>query len=105
MGGEFVGSALCIFVNANWCTVQIECRDPNLRLDEFKSVTLKCEVINNLWQQWASAVGERGAKARVEFFGDAGTTDDTALFEHKWFQSSFREIVGRHETIVASADY
>src|SRR5258707_13610041 len=104
MLSEFIDCSLPIFINTNRRTVKIERRNSNLWLDEFKSVTMKLEVVNNLGRQRASAADNRNAKAWVKFFGRAGATDRLAALKHERLESRPGEIVSGDQAVVAGAD-
>src|SRR5437667_5861615 len=104
MCGQFTGRAFRIFINAKRRPVEFQGRNPNRRVNEFKSMALELKIVDDLRQERPSAVGERRAKARMEFFGDARTTGDRATFKHERFESRPREIESSDEAIVAGAD-
>src|SRR5438552_12667820 len=104
MLSEFINRAFRIFIDTNRRTTQIKRRHTNLRLDEFKSVTMKLEIINNLRRQRPRAACERRAKAWMKFFGGAGAADDVSPLKHQRFESCFRKIVSGDEAVMAGAD-
>src|SRR5882672_4560687 len=104
MLSEFIARALHVFVDANRRTIQIERCNSDLRLDEFKSVTMKLEVMNNLRRQRPRAAGERRAKAWMKFFGRAGATDRLAALKQERFESRPGEIISGDQAVVTGAD-
>ena len=104
MLSEFIAGALRIFVDINRRTTQIERRNADLRLDEFKTVTMKLKVVNDLRQERTSAAGERRVKARMKFFRCAGAADRLATLKHERFESRPGEIVSGDQTVVAGAN-
>jgi len=104
MCGQLTGRAFRIFINAKRRPVEIQRRNANWRINKLKAMALELKIVDDLRQEWPSAVGERRAKAGMEFFGDARTTDDRATFKHERFESRPREIESSDEAIVAGAD-
>src|SRR6266849_1475582 len=104
MCGQLTGRASRIFINAKPRPVEIQRRNANRRVSEFKSIALELKILDDLRQERPSTVGERRAKAGMEFFGDARTTDDRATFKHERLKSRPREIESSDEAIVAGAD-
>src|ERR1700674_5562323 len=104
MCSQFTSRAFRIFVNAKRRPVETQRQNANRRVNELKSMAFELKIVDDLRQERPSTVGERGAKAGMEFFGNARTTDDRATFKHERFESRPREIESGDEAIVAGAD-
>src|SRR5260370_40137437 len=103
MSGQFSSGAFRIFINTKRRPVEIQRRNANRRVNEFKAMALELKSVDDLQQERPSAVGERRAKARREFFSDARTADDRATFKHERVESRPRETESSAEAIVAGA--
>ncbi len=71
----------------------------------FQTMTRKIEFANNFRTEERDDVRTLGKKkAGDDFFGDSGTAEDVAAFQHDDFLPCFGKISGVYQAVVTAAD-